>query len=204
MHYEDDRIRIDKFELGSFENNCYVVSDPKSNSAIVVDAPLGAEEIAKHCAGLEVGRIVLTHGHGDHTTGLVELRELLGAPCGCHVGDAAMLPVPPDFLLTDGETLTVGAVALQVLHTPGHTPGGICLVYDPGDGTPRLFSGDTLFPGGPGNTKLPGADFATVIESIETKLFTLPDSTPVYPGHGLDTTIGAERPHLPEWVARGW
>ncbi len=200
MLSEDDVIRIDKFEVGGFGNNCYVVSDPASGQAVVVDAPFEADVIAAHTDGLDVTRIVVTHGHGDHVHALADLKAALpGVPAGCHAADQAMMPVAPDFLIADGDELPLGATTLRALHTPGHTPGGICLLT-PG----HLFSGDTLFPGGPGKTDLPGGDFDTVIASIRDRLFVLPDGTAVHPGHGLDTTIGAERPHLAEWVARGW
>lgn len=206
MHYEDPAIVVDKFEVGTFENNCYVIRDARSDAAIVLDAPFEADTIARHCEGLAVGEIVLTHGHFDHVSCLEELRGRLGVGCACHADDAEMMPAGPERTIDDGETVRVGRLELRAIHTPGHTPGGLCLVYDPtaDAGTPILFSGDTLFPGGPGNTKLASGDFPAIIESIRDRLFTLDDDTIVMPGHGLDTTIGTERPHLQEWIDRGW
>lgn len=206
MHYEDSDVIVDKFEVGPLENNCYVIRDAGSKAAIVVDAPFEADTIARHCEGLDVAEVVLTHGHFDHVSCLADVLDRLGVGAACHPDDVAMMPVAPARTIVDGETLHVGAVDLAVIHTPGHTPGGLCLYHQPGgaDATPILFSGDTLFPGGPGNTKLQYGDFAAIIDSIRDRLFVLPDDTIVMAGHGLDTTIGAERPHLDEWIARGW
>lgn len=206
MHYEDSDLVVDKFEVGPLGNNCYVIRDARSRAAIVVDAPFEADTIARHCDGLEIAEIVLTHGHFDHVSCLVEASEILGVGAACHADDVGMMPVAPERTIADGEVVRVGAVGLRAIHTPGHTPGGLCLYYGPGDrgATPILFSGDTLFPGGPGNTKLEFGDFGAIIDSIRSELFVLPDETIVMPGHGLDTTIGAERPHLGDWIARGW
>jgi len=204
MHYEDGRIAVDKIEVGTFENNCYVIRDLSSDAAVVVDAPFEADTIVRHCSGLDVTEIVLTHGHFDHVSALADLRDLLEARSACHAADHSMMPAPVDRTIADGDVVSVGSVPLTAMHTPGHTPGGLCLLYESEGSTPVLFSGDTLFPGGPGNTKLEYGDFATIIESIRTRLFTLADETIVMPGHGLDTTIGTERPHLGEWIARGW
>lgn len=206
MHFQDAGIVVDKIEVGPLENNCYVVRDPASSAAIVLDAPFEADTIARHCDGLAVGEIVLTHGHFDHVSCLADLRDHLGVPSACHADDVAMMPVGPERTIADGDTVGVGSLQLRALHTPGHTPGGLCLYYQPLDGAspPVLFSGDTLFPGGPGNTARELGDFPTIIASIRDKLFALRDDTIVMPGHGLDTTIGDERPHLQEWVERGW
>lgn len=205
LHFNGDRIEVDKFEVGNMENNCYLATDPESRAALMVDAPWEPATILARCRDLDVKMIVLTHGHGDHVQALERVHDALGVPVGCHADDAAMMPVGPDFLINEGDTLDVGSLTLHALHTPGHTPGGLCLYFDPDDGTPvHLFTGDTLFPGGPGNTKQPLGDFDVIIDSIEDKLFAFDDSTYVYPGHGLDTTIGAERPHLDEWKKRRW
>src|SRR5262249_26284976 len=139
------------------------------------------------------------HGDWDHLQALDEVRDELKVPVSMHVADADKLSKAADVLLKDGDMLRVGSLVFKVLHTPGHTPGGLCF-YMPG----HLIAGDTLFPGGPGNTKREGGDFPMIIRMVREKLFTLPDDTRVYPGHGLDTTIGAEKPHLDEWIARGW
>jgi len=140
---------------------------------------------------------VQTHGHFDHVQALAELKDKLAVPVAAHAGDD--YPVAIERELSDGDTLSFGNRSATVLHTPGHTEGGVCLLTGR-----HLVSGDTLFPGGPGNTEEDAERFAQIIESIQTKLFTLPDDTAVYPGHGKDTTIGDERPHLQEWIDRGW
>lgn len=179
------------------ENNSYVLEDPTTHEALFVDACFEPDALVAGCAGANVKAIVQTHGHFDHVQALAEMKLKLGVPVLAYPGEE--YPVTIDHWLQDEENLDLGAHTVRVLHTPGHTPGGICLSI--GD---HLISGDTLFPGGPGNTWGEPQAFETIITSIKDKLFVLPDETRVYPGHGDDTTIGAERPHLDEWTERGW
>jgi glyoxylase-like metal-dependent hydrolase (beta-lactamase superfamily II) len=132
--------------------------------------------------------ILITHGHGDHIGALSEVKVSTGALVAIHPNDASKIPIEPDVLLEDGSFLTFGSLRLKVLHTPGHTPGGTCFLIEG-----YLFSGDTIFPGGPGNTSLPGANHSDIMKSISEKIFLLPDSTIIYPGHGLETTVGREK-----------
>jgi glyoxylase-like metal-dependent hydrolase (beta-lactamase superfamily II) len=148
--------------------------------------------------------VVTTHRHQDHWQGLADVVAATGARTFAHPDDAPAIPVETDVFLSDGDALRFGAVELAVIHLVGHTPGSIALVYDDPDGESHVFTGDCLFPGGVGRTTSPG-DFASLLEGVSSKLFgRLADETSVYPGHGDDTTIGAERPHLAEWGARGW
>ena len=149
--------------------------------------------------GTNVKYIILTHGDYDHIQALNAMARRLQAPIAIHRADADSLRKPPDRFIEDGDEFAFGGSSVRALHTPGHTPGSISLVTDG-----ILISGDTLFPGGPGKTERPGGDFQAVIASIRDKLFVLPDDTKVYPGHGKGTTIGTERPHLEEWIERGW
>lgn len=196
-HYEGDDLIVRKIEVGSMENNVYVLECPETHNAFIVDGCFEPDEIIAGAAGANVVGILQTHGHGDHVQALPELKERLGVPVYAHPGDE--YPVPIDRELSDGDELELGARRVRVLHTPGHTPGGTCFLSGR-----HLVSGDTLFPGGPGNTWGNKEAFAQIIESIRTKLFVLDDATFVYPGHGADTTIAAERPHLQEWIERGW
>jgi glyoxylase-like metal-dependent hydrolase (beta-lactamase superfamily II) len=196
-HYEGDDLIVRKIEVGEMENNVYVLEDPGSHDALLVDACFEPEKILEGCAGANIVGIVQTHGHFDHVQALVTLKERLDVPVYAH--PAEEYPVAIDVELEEGDTIDFGSQRAGVLHTPGHTPGGICLIVGE-----HLISGDTLFPGGPGNTWGDAGAFATIIEAIETKLFALDDATRVYPGHGKDTTIGAERPQLEEWRSRGW
>jgi glyoxylase-like metal-dependent hydrolase (beta-lactamase superfamily II) len=198
-HYADDRIVIKKISVGNMDNNVYVIVDPTTGQSVVVDAADEAQRILATAAGTTVAAIWETHGDWDHLQALPEVRAALKVPVLVHPADAESLDKAPDRLLNDGDELSVGNLRFRVLHTPGHTAGGVCF-YTEG----HLIAGDTLFPGGPGNTKREGGDFPLIVRMIREKLFTLPDDTRVYPGHGKDTTIGAERPHLQEWIDRGW
>ncbi len=190
-----------KLALGPHDNNVYIVVCPRTRESVVIDASHDAARIAESAAGTRVQAILLTHGDPDHIDALEDLRARLGVPVAIHPADAGLLPAPPDRELADGETIGVGDGALRVIHTPGHTPGSVCF-YSAEDAT--LIAGDTLFPGGPGATRGDPERFAQIIASIREKLFTLPGETTVRPGHGADTTIGAEKPHLQEWIDRGW
>lgn len=192
---------ITKIALGPMDNNVYVVVSQNTNESVVVDASHDAARIAEAAAGTTVRSILLTHGDRDHVDALQELRQRLGVPVAVHRADADRLPATPDFELADGQEIAVGDLTLRVIHTPGHTPGSVCF-YVPREAT--LISGDTLFPGGPGATRGDKDRFAQIIASVRDKLFPLPDDTAVRPGHGADTTIGAEKPHLQEWIDRGW
>lgn len=195
-HYEGDDLIIRKVEVGDMGNNVYVLEDPDTHEALIVDGCFEAHAIASAAGDARVVGIVQTHGHPDHIQALAELKDKLGVPVHAHPGDR--YPVEIDNELSDGDSVRFGTKEAKVLHTPGHTPGGTCFLIGR-----HLIAGDTLFPGGPGKTD-DKQEFDQIIESLRTKLFVLPDDTPVYPGHGDDTTIGAERPHLDEWIARGW
>ncbi len=196
-HYEGDDLIVRKIEVGPMENNTYVLECPETHEALLIDACFEADKILAGAEGAEVVAIVQTHGHADHVQVLPELKERLDVPVAAHPGDD--YPVPIDRELSDGDALSFGNREAAVLHTPGHTPGGVCLLSGR-----HLVSGDTLFPGGPGNTDGDAQRFRQIITAVRDKLFTLPDDTAVYPGHGADTTIGTERPSLQEWIDRGW
>ena len=185
--------------IGPYENNIFLVSDEETRDAYVIDGGYEPEAVASAASDLSVKAILITHGHRDHHENVGRLKALLHVPVGIGMDDAALLSIEPDFLIVDQQSLTFGRYMLQAVHTPGHTPGSTCFLY-----RDHLFTGDTLFPGGPGNTQNDPVRFERIIASIRDRLFVLPDSTVVYPGHGRDTTIGRERPHLDEWIARGW
>ncbi|MFZ2058186.1 MAG: MBL fold metallo-hydrolase [Acidimicrobiales bacterium] len=200
MHYQDEQVEIHKVVVGPLDNNVFVVRCRLSGDALLVDAANEHERLLELCRRLGVRKVVETHGHWDHIQAVPQLRDA-GYQVAVRAEDAAMLP-SYDLLLEDDDLLEVGRLRLRTMHTPGHTPGSMCFLIE---GSPVLLSGDTLFPGGPGNTATDLGDFPTIIESIERRIFaTLAPETIVMPGHGLDTTVGAERPHLEEWVARGW
>ena len=198
-HYEASDVRIDKYVVGPFENNVFVVRDKGTGEALIIDAANEHDLLLEVSRATGVRRVLTTHGHWDHIQAVTALRDA-GIEVGVASADAEMLP-SYDFTIPDDDVLTVGGLRLHAIHTPGHTPGSTCFLLE---GHPVLFSGDTLFPGGPGNTKFENASFSEIITSIDRRLFTLGPETLVLPGHGLDTTIGTERPHLDEWVERGW
>jgi glyoxylase-like metal-dependent hydrolase (beta-lactamase superfamily II) len=192
-------IEVHQVVVGPMDNNVYVVRCTETGDAVLLDAANEHERLLDLCRALGVRRVLETHGHWDHIQAVPELRDA-GYDVAVTAADAAMLP-SYDSTIDDEDVIEVGRLRMQAHHTPGHTPGSVCFTVE---GTPLLFSGDTLFPGGPGNTSFEGGDFPTIMRSLETRLFTLPDETLVLPGHGDATTIGTERPHLDEWAERGW
>jgi len=199
LHYDSADVRIEKLSVGPFENNVFVVRSKGTGEAVIIDAANEHELLLEVSRATGVRRVLTTHGHFDHIQAVVAMRDA-GIDVGIAPDDAAMLPAY-DFVIPDDEVITVGDLRFRTIHNPGHTPGSTSFLLE---GHPVLFSGDTLFPGGAGNTTFPGGDFEQIIQSIDRRLFSLPADTFVLPGHGLDTTIGTERPHLQEWVDRGW
>ena len=198
--YQDSQAEITSVVVGPLDNNVFVVRDRATGESVLVDAADEAEQLLDLSRRLGVRRVLTTHGHRDHIRAVPAMREA-GYPVGVVAADADRLP-GYDFLLEDDTVVEAGELRLRTIHTPGHTPGSTCFVVE---GSSVLLAGDTLFPGGPGRTDLPGGDFDTVIRSVRDRLFgPLPDDTVVLPGHGAETTIGAERPHLQEWIDRGW
>ena len=183
----DDRVQIESMALGPFGTNAYVLRCLKTGDSVVVDAPGEVERILEGLEGTNPRYILMTHDHLDHVGALSELKSILNVPVAAHARDTGNLPVSPEVLLKDGDVVGFGDIRLEVLHTPGHTPGSLCFLLDR-----YLLSGDTLFPGGPGKTSSP-ADLGQIIESITTKIFPLPDDTKVYPGHGDSTVLGKEK-----------
>jgi glyoxylase-like metal-dependent hydrolase (beta-lactamase superfamily II) len=184
------------------ENNVWVLGDDAE--CVVIDAPHVAGPIAELIGGRRLVGVLCTHAHDDHVTAARELAERFSSPVRLHPDDEVLWrQTYPHFdfePLADGEEISIAGSALRVLHTPGHSPGAVCF-HSPALGA--VFSGDTLFQGGPGATGRSYSDFPTIISSISSKLFPLPDDTVVHTGHGADTTIGEEKPHLAEWIARG-
>ncbi len=200
MHYEDSRVEVHRVVVGPLDNNVYVVRCKRTGEAVLIDAANEHEMLLEMAGRLGVRCILETHGHWDHIQAVPAVRDA-GYEVGVTAADAAMLP-SYDFVLDDESVIEFGDLRLHTIATPGHTPGSMCFRLE---GAPLLFSGDTLFPGGPGNTSLEGGDFKTIISSIERRLIApLDPSTVVLPGHGVDTSIANESPHLDEWVARGW
>ena len=198
--YEDTQAEIHRVVVGPMDNNVYVVRCRQTGDAVLVDAANEHDRLLEMCKTLGVRSVIETHGHWDHIQAVPELRDA-GYEVAVTAADAAMLP-SYDSLLEDDTVIEVGRLKLRTVATPGHTPGSMCFLLE---GSPVLLSGDTLFPGGPGATNFAAGDFATIITSIDSRLFTpLAADTIVMPGHGKDTTIGAERPHLQEWADRGW
>lgn len=199
LHWSDEQAEIHKVVVGPYDNNVFVLRCKQTGDAVLIDAANEHELLLELCVGLGVRQVVETHGHWDHTQAIPQLRDA-GYSVWVTEQDAAMLP-SYDEILDDESVIPVGRLRLHTIHNPGHTPGSMSFRLE---GSPILFSGDTLFPGGPGNTASDIGDFPTIIESIDRRLFTLPADTLVLPGHGDDTTIGTERPQLQEWVDRGW
>jgi len=187
--------------VGPYDNNVFVIRCRHTGDAVLIDAANEHERLLELCTSLGVRRVLETHGHFDHIQAVPAIREA-GYEVAVFEADATYLSeVGYDVFLHDGLIVEVGRLRLETIHNPGHTPGSVSFAVQ---GKPLLFTGDTLFPGGPGATNYPGGDFETIIRSLDDRLLTFPAETLVLPGHGLDTTIGTERPHLQEWVDRGW
>ncbi len=186
------------------DNNAYLLRCRATGTQLLIDAAAEPERLLELIGPASVETVVTTHQHADHWGALAAVVEATGARSLAHPLDAKPLPVITDTVV-DGDTIQVGRCTLEVIHLVGHTPGSIALLYRDPHGIPHLFTGDSLFPGGVGNTRGNPDNFRSLINDVETKLFgRLPDETWFYPGHGADSTLGAERPHLPEWHARGW
>jgi glyoxylase-like metal-dependent hydrolase (beta-lactamase superfamily II) len=197
-------LTISKLAVSEMANNAYLLRDADTGEALLIDAAAEPEALRALIGHADVRTVVTTHGHWDHHRALPEVVEATGAVTVAHPADAEDLPVPVQRPVDHGDTVRVGGQTLEVVHLRGHTPGSIALVWrgPEGAGT-HVFTGDSLFPGGPGRVTLP-EHFRSLMTDLEQRIFTLPDSTWIYPGHGRDTTLGAERPSLPEWWARGW
>ncbi len=197
-------LTITKVAVGPMDNNAYLLRDTQTGELALIDAANDASTLIELIGDVPLATIITTHQHWDHWGALEELQRVTGAQTVAHPEDAGELPVPTTRLVRHGDTVAVGNSTLSVIHLRGHTPGSIALRYDDGD-QPHLFTGDSLFPGGPGNTQKDPQRFDSLMTDLENRVFgELPDVTWVYPGHGKDTTLGTERPHLAEWRARGW
>jgi glyoxylase-like metal-dependent hydrolase (beta-lactamase superfamily II) len=197
--YSDAACEVHQTVVGSFDNNVYVIRCRTSGDAVLIDAADEHEYLLELSRELGVRRVLETHGHWDHIQAVPAMREA-GIEVAVSPADAAMLP-SYDQTLDDDVAIVVGNLEIRTIATPGHTPGSMSFAVL---GTPLLLTGDTLFPGGPGATRFEGSSFEAIIDSIDQRLFAFDDATVVLPGHGAATTIGAERPHLGEWVDRGW
>jgi glyoxylase-like metal-dependent hydrolase (beta-lactamase superfamily II) len=199
-------LTIVKLAVGRLSNNVYLLRCTASGEGLLIDAADEAPRIREMVTfeGPPISAILTTHRHPDHWQALATIADEAGAAIYAGDADADALPVAVDERLQHGDSITVGDLTLDVIALRGHTPGSVAVLYRDPAGVPQLFTGDSLFPGGVGKTTTP-ADFQSLIDDVEQRIFdVLPDETWVYPGHGDDTTLGVERPHLGEWRARGW
>lgn len=202
--HRDGPLLVRKCSVEEMDNNVYVIACAATGAALLVDVAARPGRLREALAGFDPVAAVQTHGHWDHVRAWDGIRDDAGIEVWGHPGDASLFPRPVDRELADGERVVVGDLAVEVIHLPGHTEGSLLYLVR-GDERPHLFSGDTLFPGGPGNTFGNADNHRRIMDGLEERIFgRLPDETWVYPGHGDDTTLGAERPHLQEWRARGW
>lgn len=196
-------LTITKLSVGPMDNNAYLLRCHRTGEQLLVDAANEAGRLRELVGDAGLATVVTTHQHHDHWVALAEVVESTGAESVAHAADAGALPVVTR-TVAEGETVRVGECDLDVIHLVGHTPGSIALLYRDPAGHPHLFTGDSLFPGGPGKTTNP-TNFGSLMDDLEAKVFgQLPDDTWFYPGHGNDSTLGTERPAIPEWRARGW
>ena len=198
-------LTITKLQVGPMENNAYLLRDTATGDGLLIDAANEADRLLDLVGPAGITTVVTTHQHPDHWQALAAVVTATGARTAAHPLDAAGLPVPVDIEVGHEDTVAVGSSTLSVVHLRGHTPGSIALAYEDPTGLTHLFTGDSLFPGGPGNTDKDPERFGALITDLEDRVFgVFADPTWVYPGHGNDTTIGAERPSVPTWRARGW
>ncbi|MCP4965163.1 MAG: MBL fold metallo-hydrolase [bacterium] len=197
-HFQNDEIGIHKAEVGTFGNNTYVVACKRTMESFIVDAAADADLVIATAQGTNPLAILTTHGHADHVGAATEVAKRLDIPIRLSELDKEICPISIDEFMTSGR-LDLGKASIQLVPTPGHTPGSTSIVT-----AGAVLTGDTLFPGGPGATRFPYSDFDQMMDSLDRELFSLPDETIVMPGHGLDTTIGTERPALPDWRTRRW
>lgn len=198
-------LTVTKVAVGPMNNNCYLLRCTATGEQLLIDAANEPDTLLRLIGDEGLATVVTTHRHGDHVQALDAVVAATGAVTVAHPDDAPEIPVPTAEPVSDGDQVQVGEVTLQVVHLVGHTPGSIALLYDADPTAPHLFTGDCLFPGGPGNTFGDAAAFVSLMDDLERKVFgPLPDTTWIYPGHGDDTTLGAERPSLAEWRSRGW
>ncbi|AZQ71078.1 MULTISPECIES: MBL fold metallo-hydrolase [Streptomyces] len=198
-------LMISKVAVGPMNNNAYLLRCRATDEQLLIDAAAEPHTLLTLIGDSGIASVVTTHQHADHWGALREVVDATGARTYAGREDAEGIPVPTDVLVDDGDVIRVGRVELTARHLVGHTPGSIALVYDDPHGHAHVFTGDCLFPGGVGNTHDDPKAFASLIDDVETKIFgELADETWVYPGHGNDTTLGTERPHLAEWRERGW
>ncbi len=194
-------IEVRKLALGPYDNNCYVLLSKSTGESLIVDAPAEPEQVLAEVAGTQVKALLITHCHFDHILGYETLKKATKAPVWVHRSEAAKLSIPPEHHFEHGERIQFGAATLEALHVPGHTTGGTSLLWNE-----QLFSGDVLFPNGPGRTASP-QDFRQLVGMLAARLFTLPDTVAIHPGHGAGTLMGREkeqfrrfqsRPHAPD------
>ena len=196
--YTGEGYTVSRIAVGPLDNNVYLITDVTSDEGLLIDAADEPDRILELVGDTKVIGVFTTHGHGDHHNAVPEVPDAVNAPFMLHPLDESIAGKGADVAIETGR-LSIGDTVATVVHTPGHTPGSVCLVL-PG----VVFTGDTLFPGGPGATRFGHSSFTTIIDSLERELFTLPDDTVVFPGHGAPTTIGIERPELASWIERGW
>lgn len=193
---KDDKLQIERLELGPFDTNAYIVICQKTRDSVLIDAPAEANTIIDSLKGTTPRYILVTHNHVDHIGALAELHSRLKVPLAVHASGAGNLPAPPEKLLSHGDTISAGNLRFEILHTPGHTPGSLCFKVNH-----YLISGDTIFRGGPGKTSSP-ANFRQIIKSITEKIFVLPDDTNIYPGHGGSTIVKREQDEFAAFSSR--
>ena len=198
LAFDGSGFTVSRIVVGQLDNNAYLIQDSTTGNTLLVDAPDDAPSLIDFVGKTRLLGVFTTHGHWDHHQAIPELTHALGVPFMLHPLDRDIAEKVIDVDIVPG-TLTIGNTVATVLHTPGHTPGSVCLSLDG-----VVLTGDTLFPGGPGATRFDHSSFTTIIESIENQLFVLPDDTMVLPGHGDPTTMGTERPRLASWIDRGW